>query len=347
MSSKNDTNESNQSAQENSKENETGLNQESLKAIKTQVVGVVGYGNPPMETRFQKGQSGNPNGRPKKTADKEQPWHLLPSQNKVLSESKRQIKVREGSQTTEMEVSSALIRSQIATALKGSAFAQKCALDRIEKSEEAEFRRIEELNRMYRNYQAVKWAEIAEAGKQGKPIPEPIPHPDDIVIEDGKEPKFKGPTNEVEAEIVKQNCQFRDILLMQNALDNKNHIEKLGEDILDGPKSARIFAVLLNNHLPERLKISDGEIEARISKHNQTSKRVLLKQLTKGWRKCGIKSRRGFKFPSARTANNRLSFYADFFRAMKSGELDTNAISKGRFDKQTRAFIENRRNLLS
>jgi len=347
MSSKNNINKPNQSAPEDSQEDETGLSQESLKAIKTKVVRGVGYSNPPMETRFQKGQSGNPNGRPRKTTDKKQTGYLLPSQDKVLSESKRKIKVREGSQTAELEVALALIRSQNATALKGSAFAQKCSLDRIEKSEEAEARRIAELNSTYRKYQATKWAEIAEAGKQGKPIPEPIPHPDDIVIEEGKEPKFKGPTNELEAEIVKQNCQFRDVLIMQNTLDNRNHIDKPGEDILDGPESAMIFAHVLNNHLPERLKIDDTEIMMRMMKYDVTSKRVLLKQLTKGWRECGIKSRRGFKFPSARTAHNRLSFFADFFRAMKSGELDMNAISKGRFDERTRAFVEDRRSLLS
>ena len=39
----------------------------------------VGYGKPPVETRFKKGQSGNPSGKPKKTAQKLDPGKILQS----------------------------------------------------------------------------------------------------------------------------------------------------------------------------------------------------------------------------------------------------------------------------
>ncbi|MEM7061463.1 MAG: DUF5681 domain-containing protein [Pseudomonadota bacterium] len=315
--------------------------------MKIQLMQGVGYGNPPMETRFQKGRSGNPKGRPRKNAAKETSGSLLPSQQLVLDESKRGISVREGSETIEMEVVQALTRAQIAAALKGSPHAQKSILERIEKSEEAEAKRIALRNEAVRRYQKQKWAEMAEAKRRGNPMPEPVPHPDDIIIEDGKDPSFKGPMTEAETELVKEDCKLRDVMIMQNALDEREHIKGPNEDFSDGPGSAMIFALTIDRGLPERLKIDDTELILRTMKYNATPKRALLKQLTEGWRECGVKSRRGRTFPSARFARDSLSFAVDFVNAVTRGEFDVKSISRGHIDDRARTFLEDRKHLLS
>jgi hypothetical protein len=71
---------------------------------------VVGYGNPPKETRFKLNQSGNPKGRPRR------PPTLQSTVAKVMKE---QIKIREGERELRMSNLEALVRSAFRRALNG------------------------------------------------------------------------------------------------------------------------------------------------------------------------------------------------------------------------------------
>ncbi len=78
----------------------------------------VGYGHPPVHTRFQKGQSGNPSGRPRVTG----PAQLL------RQEANRLVSVRNGDQVVRMTVLRAMIRGLWAQAAKGNPSAIKLVL---------------------------------------------------------------------------------------------------------------------------------------------------------------------------------------------------------------------------
>ena len=70
----------------------------------------VGYGSPPAHTRFKPGQSGNPRGRPKGTKN---------LKSDLLEELGERITLREGGQEVRVSKQRALIKSQVARALKG------------------------------------------------------------------------------------------------------------------------------------------------------------------------------------------------------------------------------------
>jgi hypothetical protein len=89
----------------------------------------VGYGKPPLRTRFRKGQSGNPGGRPHRmTAARA---NML-----ILKEAYRSITVREGDQVYSLSALQAVLRSQLARAAKGNGPAQRAVIGTVQAIEQ-------------------------------------------------------------------------------------------------------------------------------------------------------------------------------------------------------------------
>src|SRR5687767_4685574 len=89
----------------------------------------VGYGSPPLHTRFVKGRSGNPRGRPLGRSAES-------ASELALKELYRRVQVRDGDRIVGMPALQAVLRSLVAQAAKGNVTAQRalfqmaCALEK-------------------------------------------------------------------------------------------------------------------------------------------------------------------------------------------------------------------------
>ena len=85
----------------------------------------VGYGKPPVHTRFRKGQSGNPTGK-RRDPNVERAKEL------VRQEAYRLVTVREGDRLKRMPALQAILRSHLTLAAKGNIRAQRSVLKNIQ-----------------------------------------------------------------------------------------------------------------------------------------------------------------------------------------------------------------------
>ena len=141
----------------------------------------VGYGKPPEDTRFRKGQSGNPQGRPKGARNK------LPALNEermkhiILEEAYRTITVRDGTRNITVPIARAVLRSLAVNAVKGQHRSQRLfaeLLSGVETSNKALHDTWFSTALEYK----VGWdAELQRRARVGiTHLPTPLPHPDHI-----------------------------------------------------------------------------------------------------------------------------------------------------------------------
>jgi Family of unknown function (DUF5681) len=100
----------------------------------------VGYGKPPVHSRFRKGQSGNPTGK-RRHGGAERAEAL------IWKEAYRLLTVREGNAVKKMPALQAVIRSQIAAAAKGNVTAQRALVKVVQDIEDAQASRTGTANK--------------------------------------------------------------------------------------------------------------------------------------------------------------------------------------------------------
>jgi Family of unknown function (DUF5681) len=108
----------------------------------------VGYGKPPVHTRFQKGVSGNPRGGSRKIK-------LRRARGLAIKEAYRRITVREGDKTMRLPAIQAVMRSQVALAAKGNGPAQRALIAAVHALEEemaTEFDQVEKAGAAKQQY---------------------------------------------------------------------------------------------------------------------------------------------------------------------------------------------------
>ena len=165
----------------------------------------VGYKKPPTNTRFKKGQSGNPKGRPRGARNKKPQLNEERLKSIVLEEAYRAIPVQDRGKTVSIPIAQAVVRSLAVNAAKGSTHAQRLFTEMLAGTEMSRKREHDALVEAAINFK-VEWEqEFARCDRLGIARPDVLPHPDDVEI-DFREGTvhFKGPmTKEERAELEK------------------------------------------------------------------------------------------------------------------------------------------------
>lgn len=320
------------------------LSDETVARMKEQITHGVGYRRPPEHTRFQKGQSGNPSGRPRAAKADGLTLEEQPLLHAVHERAQKTVRMREGDIVSEVGAREALIQSILATALKGNARSQGLALDLIRSADIQRARDRAERQQAAKRYKANQAEAIAAAIEAGKDTRLILPHPDDIVLDDDYGFHFIGPLNEAELGKVEESVHYRDALILQDALDSR-----LGDRMpsarpaasSSGTQSgALLFATVLNTTLPARYQLDDATIVHRLARHERINLRQLLKETYQAWRKAGVKVKRGVRFTDLDTARRTVGYTIDFGRAFRDGRLDLDAIARDGFDDVTLELME-------
>lgn len=147
----------------------------------------VGYGKPPEQTRFKKGKSGNPNGRPRGAKNKPKEvdtrFGMRAAEEFLRIEAYRPVMLREGEQVIELPAIQAVFRAMGVSALKGNRFVQKTLTEMVAKMEAEHHQSRMELFGTMVEYKHQWDQEIERCRKAGLPEPRMIPHPDDIHLD--------------------------------------------------------------------------------------------------------------------------------------------------------------------
>lgn len=162
----------------------------------------VGFGKPPLHTRFRKGHSGNPAGKLPGTPNKVLPFapEHQPSDQLILAEAYRPVTIREGDRLVELPALQAAVRAMAIAAMKGSRLAQRSLAELVLKIEQRQASEHQSAVATVIDYQQVAWSELTRRKALGiTGLPDPVPHPDDIVIDPHSgDIHFEGPRDERE-----------------------------------------------------------------------------------------------------------------------------------------------------
>lgn len=265
------------------------LPEEAVEDAKSAILYGTGYKRPPQHTRFKKGQSGNPKGRPKveKASGFGSAYAL------TLKEAERMITVREGDKVNQISTIEAVHRAQSAAALKGNAYAQKHVIENYQRAEQARQREVQETIAWWTEYVRDQRDAHAHAIRNGLPAPSTLPHPDDVVIDSERGVSFIGPFDAASAERLRTTLAMRDVLIMQDALQQREGETRTGHE----DATALVCAMRLDQSLPQRYWLSEQDWVLRMLRLQGVTKRELRRRLTRDWAALGVNWRPQSRLP--------------------------------------------------
>lgn len=223
----------------------------------------VGYGKPPVATRFRPGQSGNQKGRPKGARNRTDRIHALNKERMktvVLEEAYRLIGVRDGDRLIEIPVIQAIIRVIAVNAAKGHFRSQQMFGELVQWVERENRALHESRLRTAIEYKCGWEQELEYRERAGATGPEPLPHPDDIVINlQTDEVELHGPMTKEDKVIWDRAREFMK--------ERGEVIEEPQKMIATQPKNKRLSKTLARQRkLKTKLTETYGAYAARLDK---------------------------------------------------------------------------------
>lgn len=151
----------------------------------------IGYSKPPIATRFEKGKSGNPGGRPKR--QKVQDVTQEATKALLLEEAFRALKIKDGDKVVTMPALQALIRSTVNGGIKGNHRQQRTFLQALMKIEEEKLADWKSRADVFIEHKLIVEEEREKAMALGRQPPEFFPNPDHFALDETGQLIVRGP----------------------------------------------------------------------------------------------------------------------------------------------------------
>ncbi len=257
----------------------------------------VGYGRPPQNTRFVKGQSGNPKGRPKK-AKTPRPTESTQLRDQFLQVLNETVVAREGERTVKISKLDAVLRARIATAVKGNPIAQRDVRQfamQCQAEQEAERKQELEFWTYYKdNYQRV----VQSMQQKGEAVPDNWPHPEDVRISSKGTISFLDAMDEAGRRALQTVARWRDAYLLQAEWEHRQAPASAIRKYFGSTSLALLNGLTADFQLPTRLKLGTDGVCERLIDLAELSRSKLEKALDAQWGALGHPNWRMASHPS-------------------------------------------------
>lgn len=261
---------------------------------------------------------------------------LTPLQKALLKEAAREVSIVSNGVSQTIRMDEIIARKMMQMAANGGQHSITNAIYSVNMAQRLRQTEIDEEVARGHDIKARQQHLLDEARRHGRDTDTILPHPDDIVVNEGSGYELIGPVDETELRKLKRDCEHRDASILQAVLE-----QRLGPLPLTPGKrpsehapdeSALLMAQLINDGLPKRFQKSGMQIANDMMRYQGATKRELLKYTHKKWASLGKPKPRGWRLPPLETSLSMLDQVLPAMMALypdvKNGKLSVEATAR-------------------